>query len=137
MIEISLNNFIKPQYCERLLYELKSSKTNKRDEAFTKLVDYNEYFLENLSKIDLTHKSDQEIISIINDLVILRGVFPFEIELPKNNNEEYTNLAMIIESTAGNGKVSEKNQNILNLYSSGQIDYETAVFAIKRSFINE
>lgn len=137
MIEISLNNFIKPQYCERLLYELKSSKTNKRDEAFTKLVDYNEYFLENLSKIDLTHKSDQEIISIINDLVILRGVFPFEIELPKNNNEEYTNLAMIIESTAGNGKVSEKNKNILNLYSSGQIDYETAVFAIKRSFINE
>ena len=41
MIENFLNNFIKPQYCERLLYELKSSKTNKRDIAFTKLLDYN------------------------------------------------------------------------------------------------
>ena len=71
------------------------------------------------------------------ELNSFRGGLPFEIELPKNNNEEYTNLAMIIESTAGNGKVSEKNKNILNLYSSGQIDYETAVFAIKRNFINE
>lgn len=42
------NNFIKPQYRERLLYELKSSKTNKRDKTFTKLLDYNKYFLENL-----------------------------------------------------------------------------------------
>ena len=35
MIEIFLNNFIKPQYRERLLYELKSSKTNKRDDNWT------------------------------------------------------------------------------------------------------
>lgn len=76
-------------------------------------------------------------VSMFLNQVILRGGFPFEIDLPKNNNLEYTNLAMIIESTAGNGKVSEKNQNILNLYSTGQIDYETAVFAIKRSFLNE
>ena len=34
MIENFLNNFIKPQYRERLLYELKSSKTNKRDRRF-------------------------------------------------------------------------------------------------------
>ena len=73
MIEIFLNNFIKPQYRERLFYELKSSKTNKRDKAFTKLLDYNEYFLENLSKIDLTHKSDQEIISIIKNQVKLEN----------------------------------------------------------------
>ncbi len=44
---------------------------------------------------------------------------------------------MIIEFTGGNGEVSEKNQHILNLYASGQIDYETAVIEIKRSFINE
>ena len=44
-------------------------------------------------------------VSMFLNQVILRGGFPFEIELPKNNNEEYTNLAMIIESTAGNGKV--------------------------------
>ncbi len=76
-------------------------------------------------------------VSMFLNNVILRGGFPFEIELPKNKNDEFTNLVMIIESTAGNGKVSEKNKNILYLYSSGQIDYETAVFAIKRSFMNE
>lgn len=47
------------------------------------------------------------------------------------------NLAKIIESTGGNGKVSEENKHILNLYASGQIDYETAILAIKRSFMNE
>lgn len=73
MIENFLNNFIKPQYRERLLYELKSSKTNKRDKAFTKLLDYNEYFSENLSKIDLSHKSEQEIINVIKNQVKLEN----------------------------------------------------------------
>ena len=84
MIEIFLNNFIKPQYRERLLYELKSSKTNKRDKAFTKLLDYNEYFLENLSKIDLTHKSDQEIISIIKNRVKLENGYSLKWQANKN-----------------------------------------------------
>ena len=44
MIEIFVNNFIKSQYRERLLYELKSIKTNKREKAFIKLLDYNEFF---------------------------------------------------------------------------------------------
>ena len=40
---------------------------------------------------------------------------------------------LIIESTGGNGVVSEKNQKIIHLYALGEIDYETAVFAIKRN----
>lgn len=48
---------------------------------------------------------------------------------------EIGSLAKIIESTGGNGKVSEKNQKIIHLFSTGEIDYETAVYAIKRSFI--
>jgi DNA-damage-inducible protein J len=74
-------------------------------------------------------------VSMFLNQVILREGFPFEIELPKTNNSEYTNLAMIIESTAGNGTINEKNKKILNLYADGYIDYETAVFAIKRSFV--
>ena len=73
-------------------------------------------------------------VSMFLSQVILKEGFPFEIELPKQNNNEYTTLAKIIESTAGNGEISSKNNNILNLFASGQIDYETAVFAIKRSF---
>lgn len=53
------------------------------------------------------------------------------------NNNELTILAKIIESTDGKGKVSEKNNHILYLYSIGQIDYETALKEIKMSFINE
>ena len=42
--------------------------------------------------------------------VILRGEFPFEIELPKVNNDELTELAAILESTAGCGVISQKNK---------------------------
>ena len=75
-------------------------------------------------------------VSMFLQQVILRGGFPFEIQLPKENSNEYIALAKIIESTAGNGKINAKNINILNLFASGQIDYETAVFAIKRSFVD-
>lgn len=84
MIENFLNNFIKPQYRERLLYELKSSKTNKRDKAFTKLLDYNEYFLENLSKIDLSHKSEQEIINVIKNQVKLENGYSLKYQANRN-----------------------------------------------------
>lgn len=74
-------------------------------------------------------------VSMFLNQVILKGGFPFEIQLPKVNKNEYQELAKIIESTAGNGSLNSKNKNILNLYATGQIDYETAVFAIKRSFM--
>lgn len=67
-------------------------------------------------------------VSMFLNQVVLRGGFLFEIEFPKNNNDdEYTNLAKIIESTAENGTVSKKNKNIFNLHTSGQIDYETTM----------
>ena len=111
------------------------------------------YFVKNETKSELIHiriepeikhKSEQIFkrlgvntsyaVSIFLSQVILKEGFPFEIQLPKQNNNEYVALAKIIESTAGSGKISSKNNNILNLFATGQIDYETAVFAIKRSF---
>ena len=74
-------------------------------------------------------------VSLFLNQVILKNGFPFNVELPKVNETELESLAKIIESTGGNGAVSEKNQKIIHLYSLGAIDYETAVFAIKRSFI--
>ena len=74
-------------------------------------------------------------VSMFLNQVILRGGFPFDIQIPKDNDDEYQELASIIESTAGNGVVSEKNKKILSLFATGQIDYETAVFAIRRSFL--
>ena len=74
-------------------------------------------------------------VSMFLNQIILHGGFPFEIQLPKVEENEYQALASIIESTAGNGTVNEKNQDILSLFEMGKIDYETAVFAIRRSFM--
>lgn len=73
-------------------------------------------------------------VSLFLNQVIIKNGFPFNIELPKINETEYESLANIIEATGGNGKVNERNKKIIHLYAIGDIDYETAIFAIKRSF---
>lgn len=115
----------KELYCEEIVYV---------DNSSIWYMKYKGGVLDN-ETIDLYTKVLKPALKNINCNFSLRR--PKKYNYQKNNNEEYTNLAMIIKSTAGNGKVSEKNKNILNLFSSGQIDYETAVFAIKRTFINE
>ena len=64
------------------------------------------------------------ISMFLNQVILMEG-FPFEIQIPKNknDNDEYLELARIIESTGGTSIVDEKNKNILKLYSSCQIDY--------------
>ena len=73
-------------------------------------------------------------VSMFLNQVIMRNGFPFEIEVTEGITEEEL-LAKAIESTGGNGKVSSKNQRILHLFSTNQIDYETALFAIKRNLL--
>lgn len=74
-------------------------------------------------------------VSLFLNQVILKNGFPFNVELPKVSETEAEILSKVIESTGGNGKVNERNRKIMHLYSTGEIDYETAVFAIKRSFV--
>ena len=76
-------------------------------------------------------------VSLFLNQVILKNGFPFNVELPQVNETEVEALARIIESTGGSGEVSIRNQKIIHLYSIGDIDYETAVFAIKRSFMGQ
>ena len=66
MIKSFVDNFIKDIYKERILFELSSNKPNKREKAFTKLLDYKEYFNSDIKKIDLTHLMDKEILKVIN-----------------------------------------------------------------------
>lgn len=84
MIEIFVNNFIEQQYRERILYELQSNKVNKKEKAFTKLLDYNEYFLPTLIKLDLSHKTDEEIISILNAKVKSDNGYSLKWQVNKN-----------------------------------------------------
>lgn len=72
-------------------------------------------------------------VSLFLNQVIMRKGLPFEVEIPPDEME-VESLARIIEATGGSGEVSEKNRKIIHLYARGDIDYETAVFAIKRSF---
>ncbi len=76
-------------------------------------------------------------VSLFLNQVILKNGFPFSVELPQVNETEVEALARIIESTGGSGEISDRNQKIIHLYSIGDIDYETAVFAIKRSFLGK
>lgn len=66
MIKSFVENFIKDIYKERIQFELSSNKPNKREKAFTKLLDYKEYFNSDIEKIDLTHLMDEEILKVIN-----------------------------------------------------------------------
>ena len=64
MIKSFVDNFINDIYKERILFELSSNKPNKREKAFTKLLDYKEYFNSDIEKIDLTHLMDEEILKV-------------------------------------------------------------------------
>lgn len=66
MIKSFVENFIKDIYKERILFELSSHNPIKREKAFTKLLDYKEYFNSDIEKIDLTHLMDEEILKVIN-----------------------------------------------------------------------
>ena len=74
-------------------------------------------------------------VSMFLSQVIMRNGFPFDIEVIEGTTEEEL-LARAIESMGGNGVVSAKNQKILHLFSTNQIDYETALFAIKRNLLS-
>ena len=56
-------------------------------------------------------------VSLFLNQVILKNGFPFNVELPKVKETEVEALAKIIESTGGNGEVSEKNQKIIHLFA--------------------
>ena len=63
-----LSTFIQKEICERILFELKSTK--KREMAFSKMSNFSEYFngKKNIS-IDLSHLKVESAIKIIKDSV--------------------------------------------------------------------
>ena len=56
---------------------------------------------------------------------------PFDVKL---NDNKISELASMFSSLGGKAKVSKDREAIINLFAQGKIDYETACFAIKRSF---
>ena len=71
-----------------------------------------------------------QAFSLFLNRVIMENGLPFDVKV-QNSDEK---LASVLSSLGGKGKVSKQREKIINLYSNGLIDYETACFAIKRSF---
>jgi addiction module RelB/DinJ family antitoxin len=66
--------------------------------------------------------------------VIIKRKIPFDIELKSDEAiKKEEELAFAINATGGK-EISPKLKHIIHLYANGDIDYETACFAINRCF---
>lgn len=84
-----------------------------------------------LSELGLSLSSaiDLYLIQIIKE----RGI-PFDVKLPKQEEEEKKlKLAKVINSLGG-VEIKDEFKKIISLYVKGDIDYEVALYAIKREF---
>ena len=68
------------------------------------------------------------ITMFLNQVSLRKGI-PFDIVLPEK--EDLVAFAENV-SSVDSGKPSDKAKQIMRLYAEGQIDYETAEFAIMR-----
>ena len=81
------------------------------------------------SSLGLT--TSQAIMLFLTAAVNHNGM-PFELSLPKKEDKDLA-FAMSVATVDG-VKPSEDAQRIMRLYSRGEIDYETAQFAIGRLY---
>lgn len=80
-----------------------------------------------LSNIGIT--MSQAIDLYLRQIVLKRGI-PFELNEMENETKE-EELAYLINSVDG-GEVPKEAKKIIHLYSKGDIDFETAKFALGR-----
>ena len=91
---------------------------------------------------DVKHKADslfnkhglttsQEIMLFLTTSINHNGL-PFELSLPSNEDEDLAFATAI--ATVDGVPPSEEAQKIIRLYSRGDIDYETAQFAMERIY---
>lgn len=73
-------------------------------------------------------------VSMFFNQVIKRNGFPFEIvNEPSEEKTREEKIAEAISLTAA-GEPKNKVKKIIHLYAKGDIDYDTACFAIKKEF---
>lgn len=71
----------------------------------------------------------------LNQIKLKQGL-PFKVNLPKTTtNDKVKNLAEALNLTGGQ-PYPKKFQTILSLYARGEIDFEVAMYAIKKEYIN-
>lgn len=65
--------------------------------------------------------------------VVLKKGLPFKLDSEKKEENDITKLAYLINTVDGN-EPSLKAKKIINLYAKGDIDLETAKFALMRYY---
>ena len=75
--------------------------------------------------------TSQAIMLFLTATVNHNGM-PFELTLPKKEDQDLSFAISV--ATVDGVEPSEDAQRIMRLYSRGEIDYETAQFAIKRLY---
>lgn len=79
--------------------------------------------------LSLSGAIDLFLIQIIKE----RGI-PFDVKLPSQEEEmRKMKLASVINSLGG-VEINDDFKKIINLYAKGDIDYDVALYAIKRKF---
>ncbi len=73
----------------------------------------------------------QAIDLFLRQVVLKKGI-PFKLDSEEKEATDTEKLAYLINSVDG-GEPSPKAKKIIHLYSKGDIDYETAKFALIRS----
>lgn len=70
-----------------------------------------------------------QAFSMFLNKVIMENGLPFDVRI---NDSKANELASMFSSLGGKAKVSKERETIIDLFTQGKIDYETACFAIKR-----
>ena len=73
-----------------------------------------------------------QAIMLFLTATVNRNGMPFELTLPKKEDQDLSFAISVV--TVDGVKPSEDAQRIMRLYSRGEIDYETAQFAIRRLY---
>lgn len=73
-----------------------------------------------------------QAIMLFLTATVNRNGMPFELTLPKKKDQDLSFAISV--ATVDGVKPSEDAQRIMRLYSRGEIDYETAQFAIGRLY---
>lgn len=74
----------------------------------------------------------QAIDLFLRQIVLKKGI-PFKLDSEDNEATDTEKLAYLINTVDGN-EPSPKAKKIIHLYTKGDIDFETAKFALIRSF---
>lgn len=86
--------------------------------------------------LDLLGINMSTAINLFLNQIKLRKEIPFEVRVPKNNvQDKAKELAEALNLTGGK-TFPKKFNKIISLYARGDIDYDVALYAIKKEYTN-